>query len=141
MKPWGKIVKRADSFRTLIVEDHPAQRKSIREFLLGLFPFMVIMEAENGKGALENVDAHKPELIFMDIKLPDGNGLDLARIIKRKHPKTRIAIITNHNLPEYREAALKCGGDLFIPKDAMNGEDIKKLVEDVLLQRKIETTN
>ena len=129
------------NFRTLIVEDHPAQRKSIREFLLGLFPFMVVMEAEDGKSALKNVDAHNPDLIFMDIKLPDRNGLDLVRIIKSEHPKTRIAIITNHDLPEYREAALKCGGNLFIPKDAMNGESIKELVEDILSKKAIEATN
>ncbi len=134
-------MRRVISFKTLIVEDHPAQRKSIREFLLGLFPFMVVVEAENCEGALKNVDVHEPDLIFMDIKLPDGNGLELTSIIKSKHPKTRIAIITNHDLPEYREAALKCGGDLFIPKDSMNSEDIKELVEDIFLQRKIETTN
>jgi DNA-binding NarL/FixJ family response regulator len=124
-----------DRLKTLIVEDHSAQRKSIRELLLGLFPFMVVMEAKDGKGALMSVDAQIPDLIFMDIKLPDGNGLDLTKMIKKEHPQTRIAIITNHNLPEYREAALKCGGDLFIPKDSMDGESIKDLVEDILSRK------
>ena len=93
-----------EKFKLLIVEDHSAQRKSIRELLLGLFPFMVVMEAEDGKGALLSVDTEIPDLIFMDIKLPDGNGLDLTRVIKKEHPKTSIVIITNHNLPEYRPA-------------------------------------
>ncbi|MBN1573503.1 MAG: response regulator transcription factor [Deltaproteobacteria bacterium] len=128
-----------DKLKALIVEDHSAQRKSIREMLLGLFPFMVVMEAKDGKGALLSVDAHIPDLIFMDIKLPDGNGLDLTKLIKKEHPQTRIAIITNHNLPEYREAALKCGGDLFIPKDSMNGESIKGLVEEILLRKELDS--
>jgi len=125
-------VESDEKFKALIVEDHTAQRKSIRELLLGLFPFMVVMEAEDGKGALLSVDAEIPDLIFMDIKLPDGNGLDLTKVIKKEHPKTSIIIITNHNLPEYREAALECGGDLFIPKDSMNSENIKYLVEEIL---------
>ena len=124
-----------EKFKLLIVEDHSAQRKSIRELLLGLFPFMVVMEAEDGKGALLSVDTEIPDLIFMDIKLPDGNGLDLTRVIKKEHPKTSIVIITNHNLPEYREAALECGGDLFIPKDSMNSKNVKYLVEEILSEK------
>ena len=121
-----------EKFKALIVEDHSAQRKSIRELLLGLFPFMVVMEAKDGRGALLSVNAEIPNLIFMDIKLPDGNGLELTRLIKKEHPETSIVIITNHNLPEYREAALECGGDLFIPKDSMNSETVRYLVEEVL---------
>ena len=103
--------------KILIVEDGAIFRELLRTTLQSRFPSMEIFEVTNGKEALEQAEALSPELVFIDIRLPDMNGLALTRIIKAKHPETTVVILTNYDLPEYREAALNYKADHFIPKD------------------------
>jgi DNA-binding NarL/FixJ family response regulator len=104
--------------RTLIVDDSPVFRQVLTETLLSRFPSMQIFEAANGSQALEQVDAHSPDLIFMDIRLPDVSGLELTQKIKLKYPEMTVVILTNYDLPEYRDAALRYKATHFIPKDS-----------------------
>jgi DNA-binding NarL/FixJ family response regulator len=103
--------------RILIVEDGAIFRELLRTTLQSRFPSMEIFEVTNGKEALEQMEALLPELVFIDIRLPDMNGLELTSIIKTKHPETKVVILTNYDLPEYREAASNYKADHFIPKD------------------------
>ena len=79
---------------------------------------MRFKEARDGREALNEVSAFDPDLIFMDIKLPDGSGLQLTQEIKATYPKIKIIILTNYNLPEYRDAALKHGANYFLCKNS-----------------------
>jgi len=103
--------------RILVVEDGAIFREILRTTLQSRFPSMEIFEVTTGEEALEQVEALSPELVFIDIRLPDGNGLELTRIIKAKHPETKVVILTNYDLPEYREAASHFKADHFILKD------------------------
>jgi DNA-binding NarL/FixJ family response regulator len=103
--------------RILIVEDGAIFRELLRTTLQSRFPSMEIFEVTNGKEALEQMEALLPELVFIDIRLPDANGLELTAIMKARHPETRVVILTNYDLPEYREAASNYKADHFIPKD------------------------
>lgn len=96
---------------------------------------MTVEEALDGKKALEQVTTFLPELVFMDIRLPGQNGLELTRIIKKTHPNIAIIIITDHDLPEYREAATIGGADGFIPKGALNLTDIGTLIQNIFPDR------
>ena len=69
---------------------------------------MLIGEAKDCKEAIEKVHSFHPDLIFMDIKLPGGDGLQLTKRIKAQHEKIVIIIVTNYDLPEYRQAIYKC---------------------------------
>jgi len=111
--------------KTLIVEDNRFYRKQFRESLEGRFPSMFIEEAEEGNEALRKVEEFLPEVIFMDINLPGENGLLLTQKIKRKHPDMTVAILTSHNLPEYRETALKMGADCFMTKDTLDLNEVE----------------
>ena len=102
--------------KTLIVEDSAVFRKAFKEALCKRFPFMAVEEALDGKAALEKVISFLPHLVFMDIRLPGQNGLELTRKIKTSHPNIAIIILTDYDLPEYREAARSGGADGFIPK-------------------------
>jgi DNA-binding NarL/FixJ family response regulator len=82
-------------FKILIVEDHLIFRQLLRYILKELFPSMVIKEAAKGVKAMRKVDSLCPDLIFMDIRLPRENGLELTRRIKIKYPDLRIAILTS----------------------------------------------
>ena len=119
-------------FRTLLVEDNRTFRESLKETLGLQAPSMEIIEAGDGREALEKVDDLCPDLVFMDIKLPGENGLTLTKRIKTNRPKTIIIILTSHDLPEYREAASRYGADHFISKGLSTREEILAVVESVL---------
>ena len=119
-------------FKTLIVDDSETFRHLLKEILSARFPSMEITEAVNASSVLEQVNRLGPDLILMDIKLPDGSGLGLTRSIKVKHPDTIVAIITAYDLPEYRYAASKAGANHFIHKDSFAGDDILNLVVSIV---------
>ncbi|MDD4881536.1 MAG: response regulator transcription factor, partial [Gallionellaceae bacterium] len=116
-------------FRTLIVEDNASFRYSLSELLSERFPCMVIDEAVDGAEALAKLAAQPPELIFMDIKLPDANGLELTRMIRTEDTVSVIVVLTSHDIPEYWEAAFQAGANYFISKSASVARDIVDLVD------------
>ena len=117
--------------RVLIVEDNPGYRAFLREELYDRFPGIVIEEADNGEEAMEKVDGSQPGLVFMDIKLPGENGLEVTREIKKKYPEVKIIVLTSYDFPEYREAAGEYGADHFFTKDA-DLDDILEAAESIL---------
>jgi DNA-binding NarL/FixJ family response regulator len=119
--------------KTLIVEDNPNFCQTLKEGLQRRFPSMVIEEIGNGNEVLKQVDLFHPHLIFIDIRLPGKNGLQLTQEIKSAYPGTIIIVMTSYNLPEYRDAALKYGAHRFIPKDALSWEEIEALVKPIPL--------
>jgi len=119
-------------FKTLIVEDNAIFRKLLTETLGAQFPVMAIEEAEEGREALQKIETLRPDLIFMDIKLPGENGLELTQAIKTKYPEIVVVMLTNYDLPEYREAAHRIGANYFIIKGSTTTEEVVKLVESIL---------
>jgi YesN/AraC family two-component response regulator len=119
-------------FKTLIVEDNVPFRQSLKAVLDTEFPSMDIAEAANGTEALEKVNTFSPDLIFMDIKLPGINGLELTKKIKGDNASIVIIILTSYDLSEYRAAAEEYGADHFIPKGSSSREELLKLVQSVL---------
>ena len=117
--------------KTLIVEDNAPFRQSLREILCERFPTMAIEEAENGKDALEIIEASFPHLVFMDIKLPGENGLEITRKIKARYSNIIVIILTSYDLPEYREAADQFGADYFLSKGSSSREEIMALVDSI----------
>ena len=115
--------------KVLIVEDNVNFSRVLKDTLQTLFPAMVIHEAHEGKQALQQVGALLPELIFMDIKLPGENGLQLTQRIKASHPDMKVVILTNYDILEYREAAIRSGANSFLTKDSLNWEHLENLVK------------
>ncbi len=116
----------------LIVEDNTLMRKTLADTLRTSFPEASIHEAVNGKEALDACEKASPELILMDIELPDANGLDLTRRIKRRSPETKILVVSLYDGPEYREAAAKNGADGFLSKRTGSTGDIDRQVRSLL---------
>lgn len=122
-------------FDILIVEDNTTFRKSLNEMLTDRFSGIRVLEASDASEALDVVAREKPDLIFMDVRLPGVNGLDLTRKIKNAYCDITIIMLTNYDLEEYREAAERYGADHFIPKGTSSREDIIRLVETIRCQR------
>ena len=117
--------------RAILVEDDTEFRQSVKKILSSRYPSMQLIEARDGKEAMSKVDLLSPDIIFMDIRLPDNNGLELTRMIKARHPDAIIVILSNYDLTEYREAAFRNGASYYISKDSPMG-DLFSLIERIM---------
>jgi YesN/AraC family two-component response regulator len=113
----------------LIVEDNPHFRKTLRLILSSKFPDVHITEAEDGETALKTVVSKKQDLILMDIHLPGVNGIKVAQKIKERHRECRIMALTGYDTPEYVDAALRVGIDMFLSKHQTTLKEILDKVE------------
>ncbi len=116
----------------LIVEDNVFFREMLKGKLQALFPSSAIYEATEGSEALQKVNSLKPELVFMDIRLPGENGIQFTQKIKGRYPNTRIIILTSYDSLEYREASIQSGGSCYLSKDSLDLIQIEKLVKSLL---------
>jgi len=125
------IINNQSTLRILLVEDNRIYREAFKDNLRQHFPSMVIDEAATAEEALPKIKGTPPQLIFIDIRLPGMNGLQLTQKIKRDFPNIRIAIVTGYDIPEYRQAATQYGADRFFVKESLNWEEIDALVKEV----------
>ena len=102
--------------KTLIVEDNVTFRQMLKEILWSRFPTMEIEEEPDGRDLFNKIDSFHPKIVFMDIRLPGENGLELTKKIKKNYPDIIIVILTSYDLPEYRQAARESMADYFVPK-------------------------
>ena len=128
----SKRIPMAPTLKVLIVEDSRLFRHVFKELLHTRFPSLEIHEATDGEEALRMSEEILPDLLFMDIRLPDANGLDLTRKIKAQHPRITSIIFTGYD-SEYREAARKVA-DFFLSKRSTS-EEVFSLLEGVLNRR------
>lgn len=119
--------------RILIVDDNAFFLQFLKETLHSRFPSIDILEAANGEEALQKIKTLPPDAIFMDLRLPGENGLELTKKIKAQYPDIIVVILSNYDLPEYREAAYQCRANHFLPKDSF-----LKMINSILPNRNID---
>jgi len=105
-----------EPIRVLLVEDHTIVRQGLRALLSGRDGIEVVGEAENGREALEMVKNLSPDVVIMDISMPDLNGIDATRLIRKAYPKTQVLILSMHCSEEYVRPALRAGASGFLVK-------------------------
>ncbi|MBW1723115.1 MAG: response regulator transcription factor, partial [Deltaproteobacteria bacterium] len=109
-------------YRIIIAEDHTILREGLRALLSSKPSFEIVAEAEDGRDAIRSVVEHRPDLILMDLSMPNMNGLEAIREIKKQNPDTKIIVLTVHKAEEYILAALQAGADGYVLKDATHAE-------------------
>ena len=102
--------------KTLIVDDNVTSRQMLKEGLCSRFPTMEIEEELDGRDLFKKIDSFHPKIVFMDIRLPGENGLELTKKLKTNYPDITVIILTSYDLPEYRQAARESMADYFVPK-------------------------
>jgi DNA-binding NarL/FixJ family response regulator len=109
-------MEKMNRIKVLIADDHQDFRKVVREFLNRLPNVSVVGEATDGGEAVEKVEMLIPDVVLMDISMPQMNGLEATRIIKKRWPDTKVLIATTFDDPIYRREALDAKADGFILK-------------------------
>ncbi len=106
------------SIRVLIVDDHPLVREGIRSFLSTQSGIEVVGEADDGIKALELSLSKTPDVILMDLKMPNLDGIAATRAIKEKLPHIKILVITSFADDEQVFPAIKSGASGYLLKDS-----------------------
>ncbi|HET9402634.1 MAG TPA: response regulator transcription factor [Candidatus Acidoferrales bacterium] len=107
------------SYRVLVVDDHQVMRKGVRALLESDSTWEVCGEAENGRLAVEKTRELSPDLVILDLTMPEMNGLEAARQIRLVSPQTKIVIFSMHESPQVRKEARDAGADAFVSKSSM----------------------
>ncbi|MCX7965505.1 MAG: response regulator transcription factor [Syntrophorhabdaceae bacterium] len=115
--------------RTIIVDDHQVFRTTLREFLSGLKLVEVIAEAKDGKEAIELTKALKPELVIMDIKMPEMDGFEVADKIYSLKGDTKVILYTMYEM-DSKINRMKGFQGFFLLKDRLY-EDLPKILKKI----------
>jgi len=125
--------------RILIADDHEVARRGIRAMLESHPGWEVCGEAKDGREAVELASREKPDLILLDIGMPNLNGLEAARQILAVSPDIAILILTMHDSDQVVREVLRAGARGFLLKSDA-GRDLVAAVEALQLQRTFFTT-
>jgi two-component system, response regulator YesN len=113
--------------KILIVEDNELNRDALQELLCRRFSPVSVDGAATGEEAMEKLESFRPDLMVLDIRLPDISGLELIKKIKSRASGVKILMLTGHHYPEYKEAAERLGADGFLVKGA-SSNDVTNMV-------------
>jgi two-component system, NarL family, response regulator DevR len=102
--------------RVFLVDDHEVVRRGVAEVLEDDPGLMVAGEAGSVAEALARVPAVRPDVVVLDMRLPDGSGADLCRSLRRRFPGLPCLVLTSYSEPEAREAAIRAGATGFLLK-------------------------
>jgi len=112
----------ARPIRILLADDHAILRDGIRALLSDETDLQVVGEAENGRQALEQARALRPDIVIMDIGMPLLSGLEATTQIRRDVPEARVLILTMHQNEEYLARVLAAGASGYVLKDVAGRE-------------------
>ena len=104
--------------RLLLVDDHEMVRTGLRMLLENQSDLQIVAEASNGAQALELVALYHPDVVIMDITLPDMSGIEATREIKARFPDVAVVALTIHDDEQYFFEMLQAGASGYVPKRA-----------------------
>lgn len=113
--------------RILIVDDHPVVRTGIHGMLAGHDEFFIVGEAVDGAEALKLVAKHQPDVVLMDLRMPNMNGTEATRRIVQTYPDTHVLILTTYDDDKDIINALDAGAIGYLLKDAPR-EDLYRAI-------------
>lgn len=117
--------------RVLIVDDHPLVAEGIRAILETYDDIEIAGTLSNGRDAIDRVTDLDPDVMLLDLNMPQVNGLTATEMILERRPDTRILILSMHDTPEYVSTALSHGAMGYILKDVPT-EEVKLAIDTVM---------
>ncbi len=119
------------SKRILIVDDHPMMREGLAQLVDHEPDLHAAAQAESAAQALDTVNTDRPDLVLLDISLPDRSGLELIKDLHTLHPELPILVVSMHDESIYAERVLRAGGRGYIMKQE-GGKKLMQAIRQVL---------
>ena len=108
--------------RILVVDDHPLLRQGIAGLVGGQPDMSLVAEASNGREAILQFRAYRPDITLMDLQMPEMNGLDAIAAIRGEYPEARIVVLTTYTGDVQVLRALKAGARAYLLKNLLHKE-------------------
>lgn len=121
----------SEKIRVMIADDHALMREGIRQLLEFDGSIEVVEEASDGEDCLNKIEAAEPDVLLLDINMPNKNGIDVLQTIRNKNLDIKVLILTVHNEVEYLLKAVDIGVDGYLLKDT-DFYELKKAIIGVL---------
>jgi DNA-binding NarL/FixJ family response regulator len=100
----------------LVVEEHDGMRCALRDWLLTSFPPLRLSEARSADEALRLAEQAPLDLVLINLELPGPNGIEAARLLRRRHPACRVVVMSVNDSMALRSAAVEAGAEAFLSK-------------------------
>jgi len=120
--------------RVVIVDDHLIVRQGLKQILELEPDIAVVGEAENGLDCLKVIEGARPDLVFMDLRMPGVSGIEATRLVCEKFPETRVIVLTIYEDDAYVKEAIRAGAKAYVLKKAKR-EELVRVVRDVFQDR------
>ncbi len=108
--------------KVMLVDDHTIVRDGIKALLTDQDDISIIGEASNGRDLLSLLKVHKPDILLLDISLPDYSGIELCEIVRRDYPGIQVLFLSMYTSEEYIFNAIKAGAQGYLPKNISQTE-------------------
>jgi DNA-binding NarL/FixJ family response regulator len=115
------------TIRVLLVDDDPLVRSGLRMMLAGAESVEVVGEADDGRGVLAAVDLHRPDVVLMDIRMPQLDGIAATRLLRSQPSPPAVIVLTTFDADEYVLRALRAGAAGFLLKDTPPAEIVRAI--------------
>lgn len=106
----------------LAVDDHPVLRQGIADLIAAQSDMTLVAEAANGREAIQQFRAHRPDVTLMDLQMPEMNGLDAMITIRGEFPEARIIVLTTYTGDVQARRALQAGARAYLLKNSLHKE-------------------
>jgi len=111
--------------KVVLADDHAVVRKGIREFLEEAGDLQIVAEANTGAEAVALTQEHRPDVVVLDIQMPEMSGVEAARQIKALAPEVSVLVLTAYDDDPYIFALLQAGASGYVLKDASSEELVR----------------
>jgi two-component system, NarL family, response regulator DegU len=101
----------------VIIDDHQLFREGVKRILDFESSFDVVAEGDDGSEAMDLVETHKPDVVIMDINMPNMNGVEATKMLVSRYPETKVIILSIHDDENYVQHALKTGAQGYLLKE------------------------
>jgi len=118
---------RSEQIRVVIADDHPVVREGISALVKSQIDMRVVSEAANGRQALQEFLRHRPDVLLLDLRMPEMNGIEVIQAILKKAPKAKIIVLSTYSGDEDIYQALQAGAKAYLLKDSPRAQLLESI--------------